>query len=94
MLTCRQQPLKRISLVSDGVAHLCPAVSVVGPTMFGSSLKIACRALLLHTLYLEVGGWHRVEEFLASMRALTSDYGTESGLVDMMNVDLTAVPMD
>ena len=46
---------------------------------------------LLHTLYLEVGGWHRVGEFLASVRALTSDYGTESGLVDMMNIDLTAL---
>ena len=46
---------------------------------------------LLHTLYLEVGGWHVVAEFLGTVRALTSDFGTEASLADMMDIDLTAL---
>ena len=46
---------------------------------------------LLHTLYLEVGGWPQVADFLSSVRAITTDFGTEIGLADMCNIDLTAL---
>ena len=46
---------------------------------------------LLHTLYLEVGTWPQVADFLASVRAVTTDFGTEAGLTDTCNVDLTAL---
>ena len=89
-----QQERSRLDKLLQAVAQQ-PAVDIhlSVPVAHGSKRASIAHKVhaLLHTLYLEVGGWHRVGEFLASTRALTSDYGAESGLVDMMNVDLTAL---
>ena len=44
---------------------------------------------LLHCLRLEIGEWPAVADFLATIRAVTTDFGTESGLCDVQNVDLS-----
>ena len=65
--------------------HLCP------PSAQGSQRAQLVHKVhaLLHTLRLEVGEWHEVAEYLSTVRAVTTDFGTESGLCDVENVDIS-----
>ena len=67
--------------------HLAP------PTALGSRRSSLPRKVhcLLHTLRLEVGTWPAVANFLASVRAVTTDFGTEAGLASLENVDLSSL---
>ena len=44
---------------------------------------------MLHVLLLEVGTWPDVSRYLATVRGVCTDYGTESKLADTQDIDVT-----
>ena len=44
---------------------------------------------LLRVLLLEVGTWPAVSRYLATVRGVCTDFGTESGLADVQDIDVT-----
>ena len=67
--------------------HLCP------PTAQGSRRTQLIHKVhaILHTLRLEIGSWSKVAKFLRAVRAVTTDYGTESGLADVRDINISAL---
>ena len=92
-----QQERKTLETLPQGTAShgSQPTVDVhlSFPTAQGSKRASIVHKIhaLLHTLYLEVGGWHQVAGFLASVRSVTTDFGAESGLADMGSIDVSAL---
>ena len=65
--------------------HICPPAAL-GARRGHLLFKLHA---LLHTLQLEIGSWKHVADFLASVRAVTTDFGVESGLAELENINLS-----
>ena len=68
-------------------------VHIAPPTAQGSRRAQLVHKVhgFLHTLRLEVGSWPAVANFLATVRAVTTDFGTEAGLAEVQDIDISAL---
>lgn len=93
-LRCLEDERKKLQadLEALGTArHPTSDVHLMPPAATGSRRSQVVHKVhaLLHCLRLEIGEWPAVADFLATIRAVTTDFGTESGLCDVQNVDLS-----